>query len=182
VLGLCEGQEACAGHSGLGLARAPKAFGRLGGLRSPRRDAAGLERLHSFDGSELERAFLEAVERRLATTDDPAVRAKLEAVLRRRTAANIQAAPAQQVRERAAAERRAKEDEERAFVTRVGGGSYEAGLEEIERIRREGEERRRQKEREDDRARRIAEAEEKLRQRDRRLAWAIRRGESVADL
>jgi hypothetical protein len=64
----------------------------------------------------------------------------------------------------------------------VGGGSYEAGLEEIERIRREGEARRRQKEREDDRARRIAEAEEKLRQRDRRLARAIRRGESTADL
>jgi hypothetical protein len=68
------------------------------------------------------------------------------------------------------------------LIADVGGGDFELGLEIVERHRRETEERRLAKEAEAQRQREIAKAEEKLRQRDRRLAPAIRRGESVADL
>jgi hypothetical protein len=78
------------------------------------------------------------------------------------------------------AERKRTADEE--WITRLGGGDFERGLEIGERHRREAEEHRRKRAAEAQRQREIAGAEEKLRERDRRLARAIRRGESVVDL
>jgi hypothetical protein len=182
------GQEACAGHLGLGVARAPRAYGRVGGAASHearRRQAAGFERLEPSRGSELDRAFCEAVEYRLANPrpdDDPLILARMRAALDRRRKSNLQATARQEVGQRPPAEPRSREEEERRFIEKMGGGDFERGLEIVEHHHREAEKRRLQKEAETQRQREIADAEEKLRDRDRRLARAIRREESTADM
>lgn len=79
-----------------------------------------------------------------------------------------------------AAERKRREEED--WIIRLGGGDFERGLEIVERHRREAEERWQKRAAGAQRQREIGDAEERLRQRDRRLARAIRRGESTADL
>jgi len=127
----------------------------------------------------------EAVEYRLANPkpdDDPRILDRMRAALDPRRESNLHATARQEVDQRALAEARSREDEERRFIEKIGGGDFERGLEIVEHHHREAEKRRIQKEAETQRQREITDAEEKLRHRDRRLARAIRRGEPTADL
>jgi hypothetical protein len=183
------GREACAGHLHMGAIRAPAAYGKVGGFssaaaRKERKARLGTVEASAGSASRFEKVLTQTIEDRLQSpkpSDDPAILARLRAALDRRTEANLRATARQEVGQRPPAEPRSRE-EERRFIEKMGGGDFERGLENVERHHREAERRRLQKEAETQRQREIADAEERLRHRDRRLARAIRRGESTADL
>jgi hypothetical protein len=136
------------------------------------------------ENDEFDRAAIELIEARLANPspdDGRAALAKLRAVLDWRTENALRAAARQHAHVRAVGEARANEEEERRFIERMGGGDFERGLEEVERIRSEGEERRRRNEREAEKSRQLLDAEQRLEERDRLRDIAHRRGINFED-